>query len=93
MKKLYPKMGTALRYRNPWQLLVSTVISAQTTDENVNAVTPALFAKWRTAEALAGADPSAVEEVIYSTGFFRQKTRSIIALSEDLVERYGGEVP
>ena len=93
LKKLYPKMGTALRYRNPWQLLVSTVISAQTTDENVNAVTPALFAKWRTAEALAGADPSAVEEVIYSTGFFRQKTRSIIALSEDLVERYGGKVP
>ena len=93
LKKRYPEMGTALRYRNPWQLLVSTVISAQTTDENVNAVTPTLFSEWRDAEALAAADPVAVERVIYSTGFFRQKTKSIIALSEDLVERYGGTVP
>lgn len=93
LKKRYPDIGTALRYASPWQLLVATVISAQTTDENVNGVTPILFERWPTAADLAEADPAQVEEVIYSTGFFRQKTRSIIALSEDLVERYEGEVP
>lgn len=82
-----------MRYRNPWQLLVATVISAQTTDENVNAVTPELFRRWPGPEDLAGAAPTEVEEAIYSTGFFRQKTKSIIALSEDLVVRYGGRVP
>ncbi len=89
----YPKMGTALRYDDPWQLLVATVLSAQTTDENVNAVTPVLFERWPTAEDLAAADPEEVEAVVYSTGFFRQKTKAIIALSADLAERYGGTVP
>jgi endonuclease-3 len=93
LKKRYPEIGTALDYRDPWQLLVATVISAQTTDVNVNAVTPELFRRWPTAEDLAEADPAEVEDVIHSTGFFRQKTRSIIALSEDLVQRYGGVVP
>jgi endonuclease-3 len=93
LKKRYPSIGTALRYRNPWQLLVATVISAQTTDENVNAVTPVLFRRWPTVDDLAAADPVQVEEVIFSTGFYRQKTKSIINLSEDLVSRFGGETP
>ena len=93
LKKRYPSIGTALRYRNPWQLLVATVISAQTTDENVNAVTPVLFRRWPTVDDLAAADPVQVEEVIFSTGVYRQKTKSIINLSEDLVSRFGGEIP
>ena len=93
LKKLYPEIRTALDYKDPWQLLVSTVISAQTTDVNVNAVTPRLFARFPTADDLAEADPEEVETIIHSTGFFRQKTKSIIALSQDLTERYGGVVP
>ncbi len=93
LKKRYPEIGTALDYRDPFQLLVSTVISAQTTDENVNGVTPELFRRWPTADDLAVADPEDVEQVIFRTGFFRQKTKSIVALSADLAARYGGEVP
>ena len=93
LKVRYPEMSTALRYDDPWQLLVATVLSAQTTDENVNAVTPILFERWPTAEDLAAADPDAVEKVVYSTGFFRQKTKSIIVLSADLAERFDGTVP
>ncbi|MDH3731122.1 MAG: endonuclease III [Acidimicrobiia bacterium] len=93
LKRRYPQMGTALDYRDPWQLLVATVISAQTTDVNVNSVTPELFSRWPTASDLAEANPSEVEDVIHSTGFFRQKTKSIIALSEDVVETFGGKVP
>ena len=89
----YPEIGTALRYANPFELLVSTVISAQTTDENVNRATPGLFARWPTPDDLSVANPEEVEQVIFSTGFYRQKTRSIIALSQDLVDRYGGVVP
>ena len=89
----YPEIGTALRYANPFELLVSTVISAQTTDENVNRATPELFARWPAAEDLAVANPEQVERVIFSTGFYRQKTRSIIALSQDVVDRYEGVVP
>ena len=93
LKDRYPEIGTALRYADPWQLLVATVLSAQTTDENVNTVTPVLFEQWPTAEDLAAADPDAVEAVVYSTGFFRQKTKSIIELSADLAERFDGTVP
>ncbi len=93
LKRRYPKIHTALRYRDPWQLLVATVLSAQTTDENVNRVTPALFRRYPTPADLAAADPAEVEELIYSTGYYRQKARSIIALSQDLVARCGGEVP
>jgi endonuclease-3 len=93
LKKRYPLAGTALHYRNPWQLLVATVLSAQTTDANVNRATPGLFARWPSAEDLAEADPEQVEAVVYSTGYYRQKARSVIALSADLVERFGGEVP
>ena len=92
----YP--GTAaelceLEHDDPFQLLVATILSAQSTDKMVNSVTPAVFARWPTAAALAGADPAEVEVVVHATGFFRQKTKSIIGMARDLVERYGGEVP
>ena len=89
----YPQAHTALEYTDPWQLLVSTVLSAQTTDDNVNRVTPVLFVRWPTAADLAEANPEEVEKVVFSTGFYRQKTLSIIALSRDLVDGYGGVVP
>ncbi len=93
LTKRYPEIGTALDYTNPFELLVSTVISAQTTDENVNRVTPVLFERWPTPADLAEANVEEVEEVIYSTGFFRQKTKSIIELSQDLVDHFDGVVP
>jgi endonuclease-3 len=74
-------------------LLVATVISAQTTDENVNRATPELFRRFPDSFALAQADPAEVEQVIFSTGFYRQKTKSIIELSRDLIERFDGVVP
>lgn len=89
----YPEMGTALRYDSPWQLLVVTVLSAQTTDENVNKVAPTLFHAYPTPAELAEARPEDVEEIIYSTGFYRQKTKSIIRLAQDLEELYDGDVP
>ena len=93
LTKLYPDIGTALYYGEPWQLLVSTVLSAQTTDLNVNKVAPVLFERYPTPEDLAGADPEDVERIIYSTGYYRQKTKSVIALAGDLVDKYNGEVP
>jgi len=93
LKKRYPTIGTALDYESPWQLLVTTVMSAQTTDENVNRVAPSLFQRWPEPADLAAADPEEVEAVIFSTGFYRQKTKSIIALSQDLIDRFDGEVP
>jgi endonuclease-3 len=93
LKKRYPEIRTALDYEDAWQLLVSTVMSAQTTDENVNRVAPDLFARWPTPEDLASADPEEVEQTIFSTGFYRQKTKSIIALSRDLADRFDGVVP
>ena len=89
----YPSAQTALDHANPWELLVSTVLSAQTTDENVNRVTPVLFRRWPTAEDLAEASTEEVEKVVFSTGFYRQKARSIVELSRDLTQRYGGVVP
>ena len=89
----FPEIATALAYDDPWQLLVSTVISAQTTDENVNRATPELFRRFPNPAALAQANPEEVEKVIYSTGFYRQKTKSIIDLSHDLIERFDGIVP
>ncbi len=91
--KRYPKMGTALEYQDAWQLLVATVLSAQTTDENVNRVAPRLFERYPTASDLADANPEEVEEIIFSTGFYRQKTKSIVSLAQDLDELYQGEVP
>jgi endonuclease-3 len=93
LKERYPEAATALEYRDPWQLLVATVLSAQTTDANVNRVTPVLFGRWPTPEDLAAADPEEVEQVVYSTGYYHQKARAVVALSGDLVERFHGEVP
>ena len=93
LTKRYPTIRTALHYDNAYQLLVSTVISAQTTDENVNKAAPGLFRRWPEAEDLAEASHEDVEQVIFSTGFYRQKTRSIIALAQDLVDKFGGVVP
>ena len=86
-------MRTALDYEDEWQLLVATVLSAQTTDVNVNAVAPKLFAAYPTPEDLAAANPEDVEQIIFSTGFYRQKTKSIISLAADLVTNHGGTVP
>ncbi|MDA8309525.1 MAG: endonuclease III [Actinomycetota bacterium] len=83
----------ALRHENPFQLLVATILSAQTTDVRVNLVTPALFAAYPDAASLAHADPEKLEELIRSTGFFRAKARSLLGMAQALVERFGGEVP
>jgi endonuclease-3 len=93
LTKRYPEMTTALAYTDAWQLLVSTVLSAQTTDENVNKVVPDLFAAYPTPNDLAQANPEDVEKLIFSTGFYRQKTKSIIALAGDIVDKFDGEVP
>lgn len=93
LRERYPEIGTALDYENPWQLLVVTILSAQTTDENVNKVAPELFARYPGPAELAEADPEQVEEIVYSTGFYRQKTESIIRMSQDIVDQYQGEVP
>jgi endonuclease III len=89
----YPHAVTALKYGSEFQLLVAVILSAQCTDARVNAVTPALFAKYPTPEKLASAPPADVESIIKSCGFFRMKTKNIIACARDLVERFGGRVP
>jgi endonuclease-3 len=83
----------ALRHANPFQLLCATILSAQTTDERVNMVTPELFARYPTAADLAAADPFDVEAIVQSTGFYRNKTKSLIGMANGLIERFGGEVP
>jgi endonuclease-3 len=83
----------ALRHETPFQLVVATILSAQTTDERVNLVTPGLFARYPDPHDLAAADPAEVEGLIQSTGFFRNKTKSIIGMAQALVERFDGEVP
>ena len=82
-----------LRHANAFELLVATILSAQSTDQNVNLVTPALFAKYPTPAALAAADPAELEVEIHRTGFFRSKTKSLLGMATALVERFGGEVP
>ena len=89
----YPDADTELEYRNPFELLVATILSAQSTDARVNMVTPVLFKKYPDARALAKAAPADIENIIVSTGFFRQKTKSIIGMSAALVEHHRGEVP
>ena len=83
----------ALVHEDPFQLLAATILSAQTTDERVNEVTPALFERYPSAFEMAAADPHEVEKLIFSTGFFRQKTLSLIGMAAALVDRHGGEVP
>jgi endonuclease-3 len=93
LKRAYPDAHCALDHRTPFELLVATILSAQCTDARVNLVTPALFARYPTAKALAGARPEDVEALIRSTGFFRNKAKNLIAMAAALVERHGGEVP
>lgn len=89
----HPDAHCELDHRDPFQLVVATVLSAQATDVAVNKVTPELFRRWPSAATLAAADPAEVEKVIGSLGFFRQKTRSITGLAKGLLERHGGQVP
>jgi endonuclease III len=93
LKQLYPDPECALHHENAWQLLCATILSAQCTDARVNMVTPELFRRFPTAEAMAAASQEEVEEVIKSTGFFRQKAQSLISMSQDVVTKFGGEVP
>ncbi|HEX9165987.1 MAG TPA: endonuclease III [Gemmatimonadales bacterium] len=93
LKKAYPNAHCALDHRTPFELLVATILSAQCTDVRVNLVTPALFARYPTPKALAGAPQEDVEALIRSTGFFRNKAKNLIAMATALVERHGGEVP
>ena len=93
LAETYPDAHTELDFENPYQLLIATVLSAQTTDKRVNLTTPALFAKYPTPEDLAAANPEDVEEILKPTGFFRAKTKSVMGLSAALRDRFGGEVP
>jgi endonuclease-3 len=93
LERHHPDADTELAFRTPFELLVATVLSAQSTDARVNEVTPVLFARFPTAAALAGADPAEVEAIIHATGFFRQKAKSVIGLSKTLVADHGGQVP
>jgi endonuclease-3 len=93
LRESYPDARCALDFATPLQLLIATILSAQCTDERVNKVTPVLFARWPDAAALAGADLADIESVIHSTGFFRNKAKSIKEACSDLVQKYSGEVP
>src|SRR5438876_1210840 len=93
LEQAYPDAICALHHHNPLELLVATILSAQSTDARVNMVTPALFAKYRTAQDYAAADPRVFEQEIHSTGFFRNKKKSILGMAHALVERHGGAVP
>ncbi|NUW44737.1 endonuclease III [Nonomuraea rhodomycinica] len=93
LAETYPDAHCELDFGTPLELLVATILSAQCTDKRVNMVTPILFAKYPTVEDYAAADPSEMEEIIRSTGFFRAKTNSIIGMAKAVTERYRGEVP
>jgi len=89
----HPDADTELHYKNAYQLLVATILSAQSTDQRVNMVTPALFKKYPDAKALAKAKTADLEPQIHSTGFFRAKSKSLIGMATKLVEQHGGDVP
>ncbi|MBA3744036.1 endonuclease III [Sporichthya sp.] len=93
LAETYPDAHCELDFTTPLELLVATILSAQTTDVRVNLVTPVLFAKYRTAAEYAGADRAEMETIVASTGFFRAKTNSVMGMAQALCERYGGEVP
>jgi endonuclease-3 len=93
LAETYPDAHCELNFNSPFELLIATVMSAQTTDVRVNMVTPSLFAKYPTPEDLAAANPEDVEEIIKSTGFFQATTKSIMGLSVALRDNYAGEVP
>ena len=89
----YPDAACALHHRSPYELLVATILSAQCTDERVNQVTPEVFRRYPSPAELAEADQAELEEVIHSTGFFRNKAKALIGMEDAVVERHGGEVP
>lgn len=93
LAQAFPHVDCELDFTTPLELTVATILSAQSTDKGVNLVTPTLFARYRTAKAYAGADRAELEGLIHSTGFFRNKANSIIALGQALQERFDGEVP
>jgi endonuclease III len=93
LRRLHADARCELDHGNALELLVATILSAQCTDQRVNAVTPALFARFKTAADYASADPVELESLIHATGFFRNKTKSIIALGKSLIERHGGQIP
>lgn len=93
LRKAYGPVGCALRHSNPLELLVAVILSAQCTDKRVNLVTPAIFKKYRNVKDYAAADPKTFEEEIRSTGFYKNKTKNILACAKELVARHGGKVP
>ena len=93
LAKQHPNADTELHYRNAFELLAATILSAQSTDERVNMVTPALFARYPDAKSLARATANDLEPLILSTGFFRQKARSLMGMAQELVDEHGGQVP
>jgi endonuclease-3 len=93
LARAYPDAHCALQFETPFELLVATILSAQCTDVMVNRVTPELFRRWGTPEKLAAAEPGEVEALVRPTGFFRQKAKSIQSTAQDIVSRFGGEVP
>ncbi len=93
LREIYPGATCSLDHVNPYQLLVATILSAQCTDERVNMVTPALFRRYPDVASLADARPEELEDMIKSTGFFRNKTRSLLGMSNAVVERHGGRIP
>jgi endonuclease III len=93
LHELYPDADVELDHENPLQLLIATILSAQSTDRRVNEVTRTLFQKYRTAQDFADADPEVFQREIHSTGFFNQKTKSVLGAARAIVERHGGEVP
>jgi len=93
LQQHYPEASSALNWRNPFELLVATILSAQSTDEIVNRVIKELFQKYPTAEALAAADREELEQDIYSTGFYRRKAKSIQTMAQKLVDEFNGQVP
>jgi endonuclease-3 len=93
LTRLYPEAECELTFRTPFELLAATILSAQCTDERVNMVTPFLFARYPSPEDLAVANPLEVEEIIRSTGFYKNKTKSLIGMATGVVERFGGQVP
>jgi endonuclease-3 len=93
LRKVYPDAACALRFSTPWELLVATVLSAQCTDKRVNLVTPALFRKYPEVQAFARADLRELQEAIRSTGFYKNKAKSILGAARLILERFGGAVP
>ena len=93
LRALFPKTGTVLQYKNPWELMVAVQLSAQCTDKRVNETTPALFARYRALDDYVNADPREFERLIYQCGFYRNKTKNILAAAKEVKEQFHGKIP